>query len=358
MYKFMKRVLILAILVAFLPTLIAHAQRSDPTKDGILVCVRPASGETGYALLFRETTSFGLIIPQNATVKITSTLKLAALVYTIAPDAPSGGYRFLEQFVQNTALSEETADPACSTDLANLVADRARSTLYSTVMLPVNKDRALVVQVDPSEAPPTAVLGVIGMAFNTTPALSFQLLQVSKTDRDLQVKVLGLKDVPYSAISNKVFNLSLGLFDKPNPTAAGDFSGAIPSNVFSFNIARFARPADLYTFLASNNMRIYPGHGLFSLPNDYVYIGGFISIRLDTQAAERLPRFEAGARVRALQGASVSYFVPTAPDQVKGRLEGANTATVDKVDDLGRLFIVRGGERDIYIEAWLVEVVE
>ncbi|MCE7946486.1 MAG: hypothetical protein DYG88_03555 [Chloroflexi bacterium CFX4] len=357
MHKFMRYILVLAVLVAWLPMLIVYAQRPEPTQNGILVCVRPTGGETGYALLFRETTSFGLVIPQGANVKITSTLKVAALMYTIAPDAPSGGYRFIEQFVQSTALSDEPADPACSTDLPNLAADRTRNTLYSTVMLPVNKDRALVVQVDPSEAPPTAVLGVVGMAFNTTPSLSFQLLQVNKTDRDLQVKVLGLRDVPYSAVSNKVFNLSQSLPDKPNPTAA-DFSGAIPSSPFGFNIGRFARPADLYAFLSTNNMRIYPGHGLFSVPNDYPYIGGFMSVRLDTQNAERLPRFEAGVRVRALQGASVSYFVPAAPDQVKGRLEGANTATVDKVDDFGRLFIIRGGERDMYIEAWLVEVVE
>ncbi len=357
MPKFIKCVLVLSVMAALLPTLIAHAQRPEPTKDGILVCVRPASGETSYALLFRETTSFGLVIPQNATVKITSTLKVAALMYTIAPDAPSGGYRLIEQFVQSTALSDEPADPACSADLGNLVADRARSRLYSTVTLPANRDRALVVQVDPSEAPPTAVLGAVSMVFNTTPVLSFQLLQVNKTDRDLQVKVLGLKDVPYSAVSNKVFNLSQSLPDKPNP-AGGDFSGAIPSSPFSFNIGRFARPSDLYSFLASNNIRTYPGHGLFSLPSDYSYIGGFMSIRLDTQAAERLPRFEAGVRVRALPGASVSYFVPAAPDQVKGRLEGTNTATVDKVDDFGRLFIIRGGERDMYIEAWLVEVVE
>lgn len=356
----MRKTLISTVILVLLlvPLLTADAQRPEVTRDGILVCVRLASGEN-YAVLFRQTTGFGLIVPREGRVTISAASKLSAFLYRIAPDALSGGYRFSELIAQSFSQRELPPEANCASQLTTVVLER--SALFSTLDFPVNEQRALVVQIDPEAPIPSETLGVLGIELNVQGSampISFQLLQTSKVDREIQFRFLsGSERAVYSAVANKLFDLRQSLPALPNP-APEDFTSLVQASSFAFNVRRFKNPADLYTFLARNNMRIYPAYGLFSVADEQVYIGGFFSIRMDAEKAERLPRFEPNSRVRALPGAVANYFALSKPDEVLGRLQGNSVVTVNAVDEEGRLLVLVGGSRNVFIEAWLVEAVE
>ncbi|MCS6870854.1 MAG: hypothetical protein NZ571_05295 [Anaerolineae bacterium] len=356
----MRRVLVFLIsLVLFFTALeTVAAQRPEVTKDGILVCVRLASGVT-YTLLFRQTTGFGLIVPESGRVTVSAASKLSASLYRIAPDAPSGGYRFSEPIAQSFSLRELPPETNCADQVTTVVAER--SALLSTIDFPVNEQRALIIQTDPAAQPPSDILGVLGMELEIEGAVapvSFQVLQISKVDREIQFRLLSSAERAfYSAVANKLFDLRQSLPDLPNPVPE-DFTSLVQASSFSFNVRRFKNPANLYAVLARNKMRIYPAYGLFSVAREQVYIGGFFSIRMDSEKAERLPRLEPNVRVRALPGAVANYYAAAKPDEVLGRLQGNGTATVNKVDEEGRLLVTVGNNRNVIIDAWLVEVVE
>lgn len=356
----MRKALVLLFCLALLFTAFAPvaAQRPEVTRDGILVCVRLASGMT-YTLLLRQTTGFGLILPESGRVTVSAASKLSAFLYRIATDAPSGGYRFSELIAQSFSLRDLPPEASCAGQITTVVPER--SALFSTLDFPVNEQRALVIQTDPTAPPPSDILGVLGMELEIEGAatsLSFQVLQTSRVDREIQFRLLNSAErVFYSAVANKLFDLRQSLPDLPNP-APEDFTSLVQASSFSFNVRRFRNPADLYTVLARNNMRIYPAYGLFSVAREQVYIGGFFSIRMDPEKAERLPRLEPNVRVRALPGATANYYAAAKPDDVLGRLQGNGTATVSSVDEEGRLLVTVGGNRNVILEAWLVEVVE
>src|SRR5262245_15258205 len=57
----------------------------------IYVCVSPEERDE-YLIEFRETNLFGLVIPEKANVTVYSNSVLSATVYSVSPDAITGGY--------------------------------------------------------------------------------------------------------------------------------------------------------------------------------------------------------------------------------------------------------------------------
>jgi hypothetical protein len=370
--------------------------------DAIYVCVKPVgSVNKPYLIAFREFTLFGLLIPQESSVIIygPNNLNLQVGLYSIIPDATTGGYRRAGN-KGVIPFATNALDPACGQN------KKINAGMISTLPIPIpaTRDTAILIQkcqdnfCDTSALGQKDFLGVVALDFRPVTAVTskdtkdlivrdFQIIQMS--DENLQISLPLLSaNTRFVLISNKD-STEVGI-QKSFPTKVNKDSDVGSQETFpeggsvdsylsqtSANARSKLRgelasedvPLDLFQVMEEGYVRIYPNSGLvFNHPK-----GGSIRLNLSkVTKTVRKPAFVQGKFVQALEGSEASYFPLDRPTVVKGKLVNkppssvgkpaeiaANVITNDKDPSVGQLFINEPGTQNkVSVPAWLVEVIK
>jgi hypothetical protein len=178
------------------------------------VCVAPVQGRgfRPYLLTFRNTQLFGLIVPHSsANVVIYGPQGLWAKLFTIKPNASSGGYQILQNLAESEAQPGAT-DPSRPRPCADMDVYRALlpKSLPSTIPLLVSSDRVVYIQTDGKDKLSADAMGVFSFVFEANDRLrfppSFQVVQLAGINFDIR-----LPSVPngtqFTLLANKYFSV-------------------------------------------------------------------------------------------------------------------------------------------------------
>lgn len=365
-----------------------HIAAQNLPQELVHICIEPPNYPSSvsnntfapYLLTVRTSTLFGILISENANATVYNATNsfLAAGVYTIAPDANTGGYRRINKLAQTYAQMTVPRSSACET----LSAYSATVTnLSHTMPLTVSSDHALFVHVGaqnslageqetvdaeenseqspPIELDPLDTAPVLGVySFHIRPVTEefqqdLQVLQLAPREIDISFPFLQ-QDTRIAIVSNKEIFLQISLSDDPSEFAGLQLQGSDQRPTFIATIARDV-PGDppllLFQMLKDGLARIYPSHG-----SKYTYrSGGFIRLLPSDNQSFRDPQFLVGDEVCPLAGTEAPYRLPGQTD-VLGTLKEDNRANIVRIDDLTGELIVNVNNQEVVIEAWLTEV--
>lgn len=340
---------ILIILLLFWGTL-SFAQN----EHNIYICITQSDNpEVQQIIIVRDTSAVGFIFPFDAEIMIYSATTVDAGLYTINPDANTGGYTAVENLATITTGQHLPTETRCQTSMTNLEIDT--ETLTKSISIPVSFDHALIMTLD-IEAVDLAnpdILGVIMMSFQGNTPFDLQILQISSTDPrvDLHFPFL-LPSTPFVMVANKSFSYIISLiedgeeiFDSRQNSAARRF---LISQLYSI------RDINLFNLLESKQARIYPDHGA---TNDY--LGGYIRIEFGSGRAERQTSFTSGDKVVPIEEAIEVQISPPEIERREERLgilQFDNVFLVSRIDENGNLFLQDNNSVEVFVPAWLVEV--
>lgn len=322
----------------------------------ILVCISPQNPEIGqpYLLVFRNVDSIGVVVPDDSAVEVYSAAPLTADEYVIAPDAATGGYRPIT-YIANA--SAEIAIPRAKSCQNDTYAEFVTPDLRSTIPLPVSAGHAVIIRFGSVQAPPPTFLGVFAFWFNPPEeefAVRVQVIQLDpRNNIDLTIPMYSptlRSETNYIVMGNKSFSIQ----DLLTEEIEGEIRFAASRQAL-MNVLGTAN-IDLFVIMRSAQVRVYPDSGISS--GRYPH-GGYLRLQVSADQSIRNPAFEAGSRIRPLEGTGAGYYLLTQPNQPFGALASRSAVgDVIRVDsETGRL-IIRDpdGEDEVFIEAWLVEV--
>lgn len=344
-----------------------HAQ-DIPDVPTVYVCVTPQGDEvTSYVIEIRDTSAFGLIIPQDATVQVYTNSSYSIALFTIVPDAPTGGYRTLETLAQVNAFQIIPAQSPCvnNADYRDILLAQP----FKTIPLVTSSNHALVFQNEGTDLLENPFRRVIAFTFYVNEEQAnwknLQLIQISETEPFLNIRLPYIEaGTPFVVIGNKDFGLSQSL----QSTVPPDFSRERPSDVRSFVYTDLddLYGVNIFDVLKKTKARIYPNSGLVD-----TYRGTYLRLSLAPDMAQRDLPFEPGGLVQSLEDVEAQYVsmnylddnpLRVAIDYEKsamGRIRESSVLRVVEVEaDSGQLVIAVDDDRQAIIQSWLVEVVE
>ncbi len=362
----------LALLVVFvicvnvLPLSVVNAQ--EAARQGLVfVCVElldPGEADNvinPYLVTFRDADLtdhiFGFVIPEDAFITFysDSTAVPAVGIYSIAPDAATGGYRRLSSMSMAYASEDTPGERACSVEYPEIIADD----LLSTIPLRVSAEQVVVVQTGGDDLLSSAeILGVFTLHFRsllTGFSEDFQVVQFSGGGIELSFPFLQ-EDIRFVLVANKEVRVRISYTDSTDDFLAQN--SANPRSRFLQALAReqvvldAPETLDLFQMMEEGVSRIYPHSGLI-----LVYpTGGYLRLEMSPVAAIRDPAFDAGVIVEPIEGSFPGYV--TAETGTSNTLNDGDTVNVVRIDENGQLIVssLKVGE-GATVDAWFLEVV-
>jgi hypothetical protein len=325
------------------------------SSDLVYVCIEPASaGGSPYLITLRNTSVAGLVLPEDASVVVYSSLAFSSALYAIAPDAASGGYLPTALLAQNNGNGDVPIPTRpCAAQYPQIIT----ATLLMTVPHPLSPRHALMIQLRDSQELDEPIIGVFSFHFRPSgaPALDFQLLQVGRTESDFDLSLPGFDtstpEVPAVIVANKRFIISRSY------TPEGPFGEAQVSEGRDFLLVAAGRQGyNIFQMMDMAQARLYPAYGaIYAHPT-----GGYFHLEANTEPPVREPAFAPGAAVAPLEGARADFFLPANPGRPFGALLSRDRrAQVVRVEPgTGQLFVRSPDDgSEVYIESWYVEVV-
>ena len=132
--------LFIALIMSF-PSLPTFAQ-TEPTPR-LYVCVSPKDETQPYIIEFWDSIAFGVVIPEDAIVRLYSNVDYSTVLYTINSNASTGGYHVLEELAEITNATRIPAENNClNADTEEIFAELP----LSSIPIHISKNHALVFQ--------------------------------------------------------------------------------------------------------------------------------------------------------------------------------------------------------------------
>ena len=344
----------------------ASAQEITLPGETVLICVQPLSeGAEGNGYLygftsteFPSTTALGFVLSEQATVTVYSHSETLVTigVYHITPHAQSGGYSRDGHIATVYTSTNMPTEQPCGAEVTAILGD----TVANSIPLPVSSDQAFLIQVGSDDQLGTAeFLGTFAIHF-TIPETEMgladiQVIQMDTAPIELLMPYLSA-DTRFALISNKeVWVKRSFTFEDP---AYNSGESTNPRDYFVGELSRETPPIALFELLNQHSLRFFPAHGVLgTFPT-----GGLLRFELSPVPAIREPEFsaDAGQTVRTLDLSEIKVrtFLDDfgSDSDVVGNLDTQSSAVqVVGIDNRGHL-LVRQGDQEVVIEAWLVEV--
>jgi len=377
------KVYIWLILVAAICASVSPVYQQADNGELVYLCIEPSSDAQPYLIGIKTVDLVGFVPSENANVTLYSPAEESVLVgmYTILPDAASGGYRRDTKVAAALTTSQLPADPQCSTGYSEQLSD-----MWMTFTIPMSPDFVMLIErfVTLPQAPFTEplhlddnldtlpFLGVVGIYLSppespadasTTDAASgygFQLIQLSAAAIDVTFPFVQ-DDRSIMILSNK--DVTLSLTSAGSSGADEDFSGGrAPINYQSANdrMQRYGFTGSLFQVMEDNYFRIYP-HGLTL---EAYLATSFIRLEMGPSEVARNPAFiaEQGSGSQRvlpikLPDIQADYFLPNRRNEPIGQLVSSSASiSVVGIDSQGQLVVQGSNQSNITIEAWYVEV--
>ncbi len=362
----------LALLVVFvicvevLSLSVINAQEADQ-QGLVFVCVELLNpGEDDnvinpYLVSFRDTDLtdhiFGFSIPEEAFITFYSdnTVVPALGIYSIAPDAATGGYRRLSPVSTAYASDDTPGERACSVEYPEIITND----LLSTIPLRVSVDQVVVVQIGGDDLLSSAeILGVFTLHFRsllTGFSEDFQVVQLSGGGIELSFPFLQ-EDTRFVLVANKEVRVRISYTDSTEDFLAQNSANPRPHFLQALEreqvILDSPETLNLFQMMEEGASRIYPHSGLI-----LVYpTGGYLRLEMTPVAAMRDPAFDVGVIVEPIEGSFPVYV--TAESGSSNTLNDGDTANVVQIDETGQLIIssLKVGE-GATVDSWFLEVV-
>ncbi len=356
-YRYMCLVLLIVITsIGLLP--VAFAQDTEPT---VYFCVEPNDQEQiPYLIEFWDSSVFGIMIPEDATITVYATEFYTANLFTVNTNAHTGGYITLELLSEvNTFTQIPTENPCLTDETRELFATLS----LRTIPLPISKHHAIVVQQGTDSELLNPFQRVISFTFGIdgeTPMRNIQIIQNSYLDTFLNFRLFDVESsTPFLVIANKDFGIGQSLPDTSPP----EFSRERPSDIRSFvqSDLKDLYGLDIFSLAEESSARIFINSGLLD-----IYRGTYIRISLAPDTVERIPPFEADTLIQTLPSATASFVaieqlidnplridIPF-DDNPQGQATGDSVYRVIEIEEsTGQLIIDFDGNPAV-IESWLV----
>ncbi len=331
----------------------------------LFICVAPDDESDPYLIEFWDSTIFGFLIPEDATVMLFTNTFYVASLFTINTDANTGGYLVMEDLATVRTLTRiPVENPCLNAETEDIFAQLP----FNTIPLPISPNHAIVVQENEGSLLTNTFQRIISFTFEINDNedgeyRNLQVIQNSDLDPFLNFRYFDLTpNTPFMVVANKDFGIGQSLPD----TAPPEFSRERPSDIRSFVKSDLADlySLDIFDLAKQSNANIYIHGGILD-----TYRGTYIRISLAPDPALRIPAFTPDAMIRALPDAVATFI---ASEQVEGndllldlpydsnpqgQLVGDSIYRVIEVDEFtGQLIIDYDGNPAI-VESWLVEVV-
>lgn len=373
------------ILVAAICASVSPVYQQADNGELVYLCIEPSSDAQPYLIGMKTVDLVGFVPSENASVTLYSPADQSVLVgvYTILPDAASGGYRRDTKVGTALTTSQLPADRPCSAGYSEQLSD-----MWMTFTIPMSPDFAMLIErsVTLSQAPFTEplhlddnldtlpFLGAMGIYLSppaspadasTTDAASgygFQLIQLSAAAIDLTFPFVQ-DDRSIMVLSNK--DVTLSLTSAESAGTDEDFSGGrAPINYQSANDrmqrSQYGFTGSLFQVMEDNYFRIYP-HGITL---EAYLATSFIRLELGPSEVTRNPAFIADQGSGSQQVLPLNlpdiradYFLPTRRDEPIGQLVPSSAGiSVVGIDAQGQLIVQGSNQSNVIIEAWYVEV--
>lgn len=334
------------------------AQDLTPT---IVFCIDPVDEEQSpYVIEFLDSITFGLIIPQDATIHIFTSDPYIVNLYAINTSARTGGYLVLENLAQVHTLTQIPEDNPClNEDNSDLFAQFS----IRTIPLPISKNHAVVVQQGGDSELSNPFQRIISFTFGIEEdgdLQNIQIIQNSGIDTFINFRLPDITpNTPFMVVANNDFGIGQSLPDTDPP----EFSRERPSDVRSFvqSDLQDLYGQDIFELAEASSARIFINSGLLD-----IYRGTYIRISLAPNTVERIPPFEVDGMIRALPSAVASFVsleqlednplrvdIPF-NDNPQGQLTGDSVFRVLEIEEATGQLIVDFDGNPAVIESWLV----
>lgn len=353
--------LFIALIMSF-PSLSTVAQ-TEPTPR-LYVCVSPKDETEPYIIEFWDSIAFGIVIPEDAIIRLYSNVDYSTVLYTINSNASTGGYHVLEELAEINNATRIPADNNClNADTEELFSELP----LTSIPIHISKNHALVFQQGGTDQLRNEFRRVISFTFGIdndeeVEPTYLQLIQTSEVDPFLNIRVPTVEpNTVMLVIANKDFGLSQSLATTFPP----EFSRERPSDIRSFVYSDLEEiyQLNLFELAERASAPIYINSGLID-----TYRGTYIRLSLAPDEVVRIPPFEAGMLIRALPDATARFvaveqiaedngfrldlpFVTTPA----GQMRGDTVYRIIEIEELSGQLIIEVKENPAIVESWLVE---
>lgn len=347
--------LLLVILMLYTPSTEAQAEST------FYLCIKPLDTSISpYLIAFRNTPQLGFIFAEDVVVTVYGSSEFTVGMYHITPDAFSGGYRRDGRIAIVDSTSGLNSEHVC------VLNDVTLTDLQYTIPLPFSKDQALLIMKNDDSQEEAEVLdhkpflGSAAIQFMSDRAQfkkSIQIIQLTKDAIDLTFPFVTDSRDPNLRVS-VVFVLLANKDISVQTSYTSDeqgFSATVIANNkdFFYEQLQLEQGVNLFDVMNAGKFRFYPAKGLIqTYPS-----GGFIRLGMSDTPAQRQPVFVENQWVQVIQleGFKANYYLPDRLDEPWGNLvTTSDPVIIKRIDERGQL-IISVGERDVILEAWLVE---
>jgi hypothetical protein len=320
--------------------------RLTPEAEQFYVCVQnnDAQNTEDYLLAFRDTTSIGLVFPEETNLTVLSLREVFVSTYTITTDAETGGYRpLVSQTTTITTTDNANTTPRPCED--NIVYEDLRV----TSLLFVSPEMATLIKVNGETPEPPQFLGVYAFQFIPSGGqirARFQVVQLESSPMELSLPFYN-EPTPYLVIANKVFAIRQSFAEDTNLFSVSYFAEDRPifSQILGLN------SLSLFDIMSADNVHIYP---LVGTLQTYTPMG-YIRLEMPSGLALREPQFEPGDIIRPIDGDTIEYRVVSDPT-LSGIIGVNDYPQVIEINEDGQLVVQVESGVLLTVDAWLVEV--